>query len=557
VRLFGLRDDGTIVFANATLRQMLGYNSAPDELTGQPITTILPAASRVFYQTHFFPVLKLRGRAEEVYLSLRSKTGDDVPVLANAAVVVNGGAANGVAGAVVNQCVFVPMRQRGRFEAEILQAKRAAEEAGAQLRARADREALLNRVGQALRASTDPETIQAAAATALAEALGADRCFYARYDLARDHMAVGRDWHRAGLSSLSGEYRLRELALLPERLYRSDAPLVIEDVRSHGNGSLPAKAARRLEALGVRAAAGVGLFGENGRLMASLTVAMAQSARAWTADQVSLIATVATQTRSAIEEARLRERERNIAERLQDALRPVLPDPVAGFDVKAHYEPALEEASIGGDFFDVFSLDDKRSALVVADLSGKGLAAAAQIATVRHMLRTLLYQQGTTALARAVRTVNDLLTEHELLSGFATLFVGVYDADRLALTFVNAGQEPGLLLRAATGQVEQLESTGALLGGFPGANYEERRLCLASGDTLAVFTDGLTEAGPTRQNFLEVDGVARLLQQSVSPRSTAAGIVSRLMAGVKAFATPEGIRDDVCLLVARFNKRDG
>jgi serine phosphatase RsbU (regulator of sigma subunit) len=169
----------------------------------------------------------------------------------------------------------------------------------------------------------------------------------------------------------------------------------------------------------------------------------------------------------------LLEREHNIAELLQNALQPSLPGKVPGLDMDAAYQPALQEASIGGDFFDVFSLEKGCFALVVADLAGKGLAAASQVAMVRHMLRALLYQAQTT-LAEAVTRLNDMLAEHNLLTGFATLFVGAYDVNERTLTYASCGQEPGLILRKAAGQIEELPPTGPVLGGFPGANFEER-----------------------------------------------------------------------------------
>ena len=115
-----LADDGRVLAVNATLLGWLGYGEG--DLRGRHFETLLPPGGRIFYQTYFFPLLKLQGRAEEVYLSLRSRAGEDLPVLANAARAERGGAA-------ANDCVFVPMRQRRRFEDELLAAKREAEEA--------------------------------------------------------------------------------------------------------------------------------------------------------------------------------------------------------------------------------------------------------------------------------------------------------------------------------------------------------------------------------------------------------------------------------------------
>jgi sigma-B regulation protein RsbU (phosphoserine phosphatase) len=113
-------DDGKIMMVNATLLDLLGHE--PDELLGRHVETILTIAGRIFYQTHFFPLLKLHGRVDEIYLSLRSKGGAEVPVLVNAV-------RREREGTVGYHCVFVPMRQRNQYEDEILQAKKTAEEA--------------------------------------------------------------------------------------------------------------------------------------------------------------------------------------------------------------------------------------------------------------------------------------------------------------------------------------------------------------------------------------------------------------------------------------------
>jgi anti-anti-sigma regulatory factor len=113
-------DDGTIVAVNATLARLLEHKV--DELMGQRLELILPVASRIFYQTHFFPLLKMHGKAEEVYFSLRTKSSEDIPVLVNAVRRERDGGA-------ANDCVIIPMRQRRRYEDEILEAKREAEEA--------------------------------------------------------------------------------------------------------------------------------------------------------------------------------------------------------------------------------------------------------------------------------------------------------------------------------------------------------------------------------------------------------------------------------------------
>jgi sigma-B regulation protein RsbU (phosphoserine phosphatase) len=118
--LLSFTDDGTLVVANDTVLSLLGYTRG--ELLGRPVETLLTLASRIFYQTHFFPMLRLHGKAEEIFLSLRSKGGEDVPVLVNAS-------RREREGSFFNHCAFIPVRERQKYEDELLKAKRTAEEA--------------------------------------------------------------------------------------------------------------------------------------------------------------------------------------------------------------------------------------------------------------------------------------------------------------------------------------------------------------------------------------------------------------------------------------------
>ncbi len=113
-------DEGVIRTVNATLATLLGYS--PEELQGRKFESLLGVGARIFYHTHFFPVLKLQGEAEEVYLTLRSRSGQDIPALTN-------GIRRERDGEMLSECVFVRMLQRGKYEDELLRAKREAEAA--------------------------------------------------------------------------------------------------------------------------------------------------------------------------------------------------------------------------------------------------------------------------------------------------------------------------------------------------------------------------------------------------------------------------------------------
>ncbi|MGO8672802.1 MAG: SpoIIE family protein phosphatase [Capsulimonadaceae bacterium] len=412
-------------------------------------------------------------------------------------------------------------------------------------RGRAEREALLNRIGQMLRRAVDVDELRLQVAIALGEGLGADRCYFINYDPSADRSVVGPEWRREDLPPLSGKYRISEIVRDITTLYSPGRPSIVTDTEDD-----PRYMPNVLPRIGCRAILAAGLF-SGGHITSALAVAMASAPRQWTPEEGELLQSAAALLQSAVDAARARDRDRNIANRLQDALRPALPGKVPGLDVTTYYQPALEEAEIGGDFFDVFALEPDRHALVVADLSGKGLQAAAQIATLRHMLRTVLYQQPH-GLRDAVEELNNMIANHDLLSGFATMFVGIFDSNTRTIDYISCGQEPALVWHAQTCEVEQVGPTGPVVGAFPGVPFEQDTIFLKPGDVIAWFTDGLTESGTNRAETLGIDGVSQIFSASLRRKNiTAATVAEDMIAGVLNRVTPAGIRDDVCLLVAR------
>jgi GAF domain-containing protein len=430
-----------------------------------------------------------------------------------------------------------------------------------QAQTRAEREAVLARIGAAIRSSLSPAAIQAVAVEALGKALHADRCYFSTIDMDRDQTVIGHDYHAQGVPSFAGTYRISEFAMDINAVFGGGRTVAVADTQAvaeaHAAG-LPwnENTAETLATMRVRALVNVPFYDANGKLVAALGVAMADTPRYWSAEEVAFAEQLATETREAVEAARQQQRERNIAHQLQDALQPPPPPGLPGLALEHVYRPALDEAGVGGDFHDVFPVEKGCTALVVGDLSGKGLAAASQVATLRNMVRYALYSGK--SIAEAINRLHGILVEHNLLSGFATLFVGVYDLNRRTLTYVNCGQEPGLVWRAATGEIEYLVPTGPVLGGFStDGSFTQVQAYLAPGDVFALFTDGLTDVGPNRKHLLGVEGVANLLSQCCAARIGAEDVgadrmvphvMACLITGVDAYARG-GVRDDIAMLV--------
>lgn len=235
-------------------------------------------------------------------------------------------------------------------------------------------------------------------------------------------------------------------------------------------------------------------------------------------------------------------------DRLLRALLLSRPDQAPGLELATYYAAAQTEMRVGGDFYDVFSRDNEHTVIVVGDMSGKGVPAAAQVAMVRNMLRFALYRGQN--LAESLNELNETLATRHLLSGFTTLFVGVYSPQGQSLDYASCGHEPALLRRAATGQVEELPPTGPVLGAFDTARFTEREIVLHPGDALVAYTDGISEAGRSRRDYLGIERLAQILHRSEGDAS-AEHLLHGIIAGVDRHA-PGPLHDDRCLLVARF-----
>jgi|GEM_PF-2745175 PAS domain S-box len=301
-----------------------------------------------------------------------------------------------------------------------------------------------------------------------------------------------------------------------------------------------------------------------------------------------VVAFVMDITRQKATEARLAEAleyEHRIAEALQRALliRP-RPRQFAGLAVATVYQSALDEARIGGDFYDFFAVGDGRVALVVGDVAGKGLAAAMRTAEARFALRSVVRDTAAAATATAppgdparvavvqaaIERLNDLMCAARRLdeaeergAGFIVLTLMVIDPATGEAVFACAGSEPPMILRGdgTGGAAEVVLEGGPPLCVEPGIEYPVARYTVQPGDTVLLLTDGLTEA---RRNgeFFGLEGVtaaarealARRHTDEMSPGGTEAALRAageEIVAAARAHTPGERLQDDACLLLVR------
>jgi sigma-B regulation protein RsbU (phosphoserine phosphatase) len=183
------------------------------------------------------------------------------------------------------------------------------------------------------------------------------------------------------------------------------------------------------------------------------------------------------------------QQELEIARELQLAILPKVSTDTEEFAAFAVMTPAKE---VGGDFYDFFQLSPRKVGMVVADVSGKGVPAALFMAVSRTLLKaTASFKM---APGDCLRKLNDLLVEGNEKSLFVTVFYGILDLDTGVLTYANGGHNPPMLL-SHDGEVTPLEGTGGIVLALePGLDYEERTVAMRPGETLVMYTDGVTEA---------------------------------------------------------------
>ncbi len=201
---------------------------------------------------------------------------------------------------------------------------------------------------------------------------------------------------------------------------------------------------------------------------------------------------------------------------------------------------------VGGDYYDFVPIDEQRIALVIADVSGKGVGAALMMAELRAVLRARL--KSPLSLEDVVGAVNDVLVEDTPVGKFATLFVGILNTDDLVFHYVNAGHDPPFLLRAG-GDLLELREGGPIVGfrqGFPFPAGEEK---LGSGDLLVMFTDGVSE---TQRESEEFFGRERLVSEIRTHREkNPEELIQHIQSTLESFQGDQPQHDDVTMVIAR------
>lgn len=359
------------------------------------------------------------------------------------------------------------------------------------------------------------------------------------YDSSRRRIST--DMARGRVSPAMLELEVKPGEDVPGYVFATSEPANVSDLHEGtGGGGVSGEAVSR----GLHSLLAVPLVARE----RSIGVVMVFSADvgAFDKEDEKLLSTFAAQAALAIDTARVYSREHEVSRILQDSILPEKLPEYPEMETGTNYVAAASPASeIGGDYYDVVRGPDGRIFLAIADVCGKGIVAATKTSMIKYSVRALV----TAGLgpSQIVGNVNGIVCESGVPGDIVTLFVGALDSRTGTLAWANGGHPPALL-RDSSGRVSKLGATGPLLGAVADIEYEEQVTPVSAGDTLLLYTDGVTEARSGNRLFGE-----ERLRRTLDAPGSATEVADRVLEAVRRYVRGD-LRDDIAILAVRFRE---
>lgn len=288
-----------------------------------------------------------------------------------------------------------------------------------------------------------------------------------------------------------------------------------------------------------------------GKMIGLLTVFNKHTSVGFNNNDQRLLGIIAAQSAQVIENARLYQEEQALL-RLQEEMRlaydiqvdllPKSQPKIPGYQIAGKSIPAKD---VGGDYFDFIPVDN-RLAFCLGDISGKGIPAALLMANLQATLR------GQTLMSKSCKDcisfANDLLFHNSAPNKFATVFYGIIDTAQNKINYCNAGHNNPLLF-SADGNIKELDTGGIVVGIMPSAPFDEGSVSLKPGDTLLIFSDGITEAMNSNEDEFGDEKLIRLIKENLN--EPAERIIEIVFQEVKNFTGNIPQSDDMTLVILK------
>lgn len=243
------------------------------------------------------------------------------------------------------------------------------------------------------------------------------------------------------------------------------------------------------------------------------------------------------------------ETELTMARQIQERALPIIPElpKYEEYDLAASMTTAKE---VGGDFYDFISIDPTHLAIVIADVSGKGIPAALYMMVSKILISSRVIQGGSPG--QILYDVNNQLCEKKMENMFVTVWLGIIDLSNGHVVSANAGHEYPVICRKNERYELFKDKHSLVLGGMENMKYKESEFYLAPGDTLFLYTDGIPEANNVNGEFLELDRVIDLLNKYKD--ESVEGLLDNMSKEIKSYAKGVEQFDDITMIAFRMNK---
>jgi phosphoserine phosphatase RsbU/P len=216
---------------------------------------------------------------------------------------------------------------------------------------------------------------------------------------------------------------------------------------------------------------------------------------------------------------------------------------VPGLDLAGHNAACR---TVGGDYYDFFAYPNGRVAMVLGDVSGKGMPASLLMMGLQARVQNLIDEPE--SLAHAMTRINRITSANCPRNRFISFFMCVLDASTGDLIYANAGHNPPIIVRT-DGSHELLEGGGPVLGILPSMEFQQYQVQLNKGDILAIYSDGVTEAATPDDEEFEIENLARVL--AANSNESAQTMIEEVNKALTAWTVGAPPADDITLIVAR------
>lgn len=429
---------------------------------------------------------------------------------------------------------------RDELEAEVSERRKAEERLAlaleAQMRETVHAEAL-NEVNRKVHASLDIDEIMGGVLEEIASALGADAvAVQVRSESSWEYR------YAHGLPEVVRENRLSDGEVpFSMQVLRTRTPVMVKDVSRERSSTTDHVGP------GIHGFMAVPLT-VRGTVLGVLSAERFRDAQPFDEMQLDFFVKCAATIDLALENARLYETEHIIADRLQNALL-ALPERIGGLDFETAYRSASDAARVGGDFYDIYELQDGVVGIAIGDVAGKGLDAAVLTSLVKNTLRAHA-SELTREPSEILALTNKIVYDSTAPEMFVTVFFGTIDTRNGRIVYSNAGHTTAA--KAAERTVVGLPPTGPILGAFPLAEFGQAEATLQPDEVLVLFTDGVIEA--RREHELYGEQRLHRLLGTVSPL-TPSSAIHTIVTDVTAYSYGE-LHDDVALMAVKRSPSD-